>query len=236
MASARIWRRRARIGGGIALALALAAMLAWMAAINWQPDRSAFPVQGIEISAAQDPVDWFEVRKTHQIQFVYARASMGATGRDTRFAMHWAGLQQAEMRRGAIHVFSLCQLASDQAGNLVGALVSSGPPSPDALPVALDLAFQPDCAAHPEREVVLGEISRFIKGVEGATGKPVILRVTPEFEKRYRVSRAIPRTLWAVQNFFPPDYFDKPWTMWQASSYRRFSGISGTVNWNVMVK
>ena len=232
MASARLWRRRVRIGGGIALTLALVAMTAWLFAINWTPDRTAFPVQGIDISEAHEPVDWFEVRKTHQIQFVYVRASMGATGRDARFPMHWAGLQQAEMRRGAIHIFSLCQLAADQAGNLVGAI----PPSPDALPVALDLAFQPGCAAHPEREVVLGEISRFITGVEGATGKPVILRVSPEFERRYRVSRAIPRKLWSVAAFFPPAYFDKRWTMWQASSFRRFSGISGPVNWNVMVK
>jgi len=232
MASARIWRRRTRILGGVALALALAGLTAWLFAINWQPDRKAFPVQGVDISEANPPIDWFTVKATHEIQFVYVRASMGATGRDKLFPMHWAGLQQAGMRRGAIHIFSLCQLAADQAGNLVATV----PPSPDALPVALDLAFDPGCAAHPERGVVLSEISRFIKSVEGATGKRVILRVTPEFEARYHVSGAIPRKLWSVQAFFPPAYFDKPWTMWQASRVRRFSGIGGAVNWNVMVK
>jgi len=232
MASARIWRRRGRLTGGIALALALVALTAWLFAINWQPDRRAFPVQGVDISQANPPVDWFAVKQGHEVQFVYVRASMGATGRDTLFPMHWAGLEQAGIRRGAIHVFSLCQLAADQAGNLVATV----PPSPDQLPVALDLAFQPGCAAHPERDVVLSEISRFIKGVEGATAKPVILRVTPAFEARYHVSRAIPRKLWSVQAFFPPAYFDKRWTMWQASPFRRFSGISGPVNWNVMVK
>ncbi|MEZ0242455.1 MAG: glycoside hydrolase family 25 protein [Sphingomonas sp.] len=232
MASPRLWWRRARITGGIALALALVALTAWLYAINWAPDRRAFPVQGVDISEANPPVDWFAVRQTHQIQFVYVRASMGATGQDERFQMHWAGLHEAGMRRGAIHIFSLCQLAADQAGNLVATV----PPSHDALPVALDLAFDPECAAHPERNVVLSEISRFIKGVEGATGKPVILRVTPEFEARYHVSRAIPRKLWSVQPFFPPAYFDKPWRMWQASRVRRFAGIGGAVNWNVMVK
>ncbi|MCW3849338.1 GH25 family lysozyme [Sphingomonas sp. LB-2] len=232
MASARIWSRRIRITGGIALSLALVGLTAWLFAINWTPDRDAFPVQGIDISEANDPADWFAVKATHQIQFVYARASMGATGRDKRFPMHWSGLGQAGMRRGAIHVFSLCQLAADQAGNLVGAI----PPSPDQLPAALDLAFQPGCTAHPERSVVLSEIARFVRGVESATGKPVILRITPEFEARYHVSSAIPRKLWSVQSFFPPAYFDKRWTLWQASGFRRFSGISGAVNWNVMVK
>lgn len=232
MASPRLWWRRVRIGGGIALSLALVALTGWLIAINWQPDRGAFPVQGVDISEANPPVDWFAVKATGEIQFVYARASMGATGRDERFQMHWAGLFQAGIERGAIHVFSLCQLAADQAGNLVATV----PPSPDALPVALDLSFQPGCAAYPERAVVLSEIERFIKGVEGATAKPVILRISPEFEARYQISRAVPRKLWSVQQFFPPAYFDKPWTMWQASRVRRFAGIGGAVNWNVMVK
>ena len=110
---------------------------------------------------------------------------------------------------------------------------------PDAaftLPVALDLDFQPGCAARPERSVVISEIKRFVAGVEGHSRKPVILRVSPAFEARYRVSEAVPRKLWSIGAFFPPAYFDKPWTMWQASRVRRFTGIGGTVNWNVMVK
>lgn len=232
MASARLLWRRARILSGIALSLALVALTAWLFAINWTPDRNAFPVQGIDISEANPPVDWFAVKTTGEIQFVYARASMGATGRDERFPMHWSGLFQAGMRRGAIHVFSLCQLAADQAGNLVGAV----PDAAFALPVALDLDFQPGCAARPERNVVISEIKRFVAGVEGYTRKPVILRVSHAFETRYRVSEAVPRKLWSVSPFFPPAYFDKPWTMWQASRVRRFTGIGGTVNWNVMVK
>lgn len=232
MASARLLWRRTRILGGIALSLALVAMTAWLFAINWTPDRNAFPVQGIDISEANPPVDWFEVKKTGEIQFVYVRASMGATGRDERFPMHWSGLFQANIRRGAIHVFSLCQLAADQAGNLAAAV----PDAAFTLPVALDLDFQPGCAARPERSVVISEIKRFVAGVEGHSRKPVILRVSPAFEAHYRVSEAVPRKLWSVGPFFPPAYFDKPWTMWQASRVRRFTGIGGTVNWNVMVK
>src|SRR4051812_48612059 len=109
MALPRLWWRRARILSGIALALALIGLRGWLIAINWQPDRNAFPVQGIDISEANEPADWFAIRQTREIQFVYVRASMGATGRDARFQMHWSGLQQAQIRRGAIHVFSLCQ-------------------------------------------------------------------------------------------------------------------------------
>lgn len=232
MASARVLWRRARILGGIALTLALGGLCGWLFAINWTPDRRAFPVQGIDISEANPPADWFAVRKTGEVQFVYARASMGATGRDELFPMHWSGLFQAGIRRGPIHVFSLCQLAADQAGNLVGTI----PDATGILPVALDLDLQPDCAALPERSVVISEIKRFVAGVEGHTHKPVILRVSEKFEARYRVSESVPRKLWSVKPFFPAVYFDKPWTMWQASRFRRFTGIGGAVNWNVMVK
>jgi len=236
MASARVMWRRTRILGGIALALALLILTAWLLAINWAPDRKAFPIQGIDISEAQGGsgarIDWFQVRALNNIQFAYARATIGAKGRDRRFRRHWQGLYAAGIPRGAIHLFSLCQLAADQAANLIAFV----PHQTDQLPIALDLDFRPDCAARPERHVVLGEINRFIIGVEAAMHKRVILRITPEFEARYRVSSAIARRLWAVRAFFPPDYFDKPWTMWQASSFRRVAGISAAVNWNVMVK
>ncbi|MES2442268.1 MAG: GH25 family lysozyme [Pseudomonadota bacterium] len=232
MPPARILWRRTRIGAGFALALALIGFLAWLAAVNWRPDAKAFPLQGIDVSEAQGPIDWWTVKANSEVGFAYARATIGADRRDKSFGRNWRGLYAVAMPRGAIHSFSLCQLAADQAGNFVKTV----PRSDDQLPMALDLDFDPGCAARPERNVVLGEIGRFLAGVEAPAGKPAILRVSRAFEARYRVSQAIPRRLWSVQPFFPPDYFDKPWTMWQASGFRRIEGVPRAVNWDVMVK
>lgn len=232
MPPARILWRRTRIFAGIALALALIGFLAWLVAANWRPDARAFPKQGFDVSEAQGRIDWWAVKANPEVSFAYARATIGADRRDAAFAANWRGMFAVAMPRGAIHIFSLCQLAADQAGNFVRTV----PAEADELPPALDLDFNPACAARPERNVVLGEIRRFVVGVEGAMGKPVVLRVSHAFEAKYRISEAIPRPLWSVQALFPPDYFDKPWAMWQSSSFRRIEGVPRAVNWDVMVK
>lgn len=229
MAIRTLWRQT-RVFAGIVLALGLVALCGWLTAVNWRPAIKDFPVQGIDVTAAQGPINWWTV-KAAGVQFAYARATAGATQRDTRFGEYWRGMFEAGVPHGALHAFSLCQLAADQAGNLV----TTVPRAPDQLPLAVELDFTPDCAARPDRAVVLGEVERFLTAVETHMGKPAILKVSNRFEAYYRISAAIRRPLWSVQAFFPPAYFDKPWTMWQASSFRRIDGVAGPVNWDVRV-
>ena len=143
----RILLRRVRILGPIALILALLALLGWLCAVNWRTSLAHFPVQGIDVGAAQGPVDWFEVKAAPDISFAYVRATVGADRRDRRYVANWRGAFEAGVPQGAIHVFSLCQLAADQAGNFV----SQVPHLPGQLPMAIDLDFRPDCAARPDR-------------------------------------------------------------------------------------
>jgi lysozyme len=188
-------------------------------------------VQGVDVAEAQGPIDWWKV-KAVGIDFAYARATIGARGRDARFLETWRGLYRAGIPHGAIHAFSLCQLAADQASNFLRAV----PRHPDLLPPALELDFEPSCPARPTRAVVIGEIDHFLTMVEARTGQRALLKITRRFEDAYRVSASIRRPYWSVGAFFPPSYFDKPWTMWQASSFRRIDGASGAVNWDVMAK
>lgn len=227
----RVLARRFRVIAGIALALAVCALCAWLFAINWRPRPADFPVQGVDVSEAQGPIEWWTVKKSGA-QFAYLHATTGANQTDLRFPENWRGTFEAGIRRGALHIFSLCQLAADQAGNFVSIV----PRSDDQLPAAVDLDFQPDCNARPERDVVIGEIGRFITAIETHLGEHAVLRVSKNFEARYRISEAFPRLLWSRQAFFPPYYLSRPWTVWQASSFRRIEGISGPVNWSVMAR
>ena len=133
---------------------------------------------------------------------------------------------------GAIQVFSLCRLAADQAGNFV----TTVPPAPEQLAFALELDFDGRCAARPAREVVIGEIGRFLAAVEPHMGKRGILKISRRFDAAYQVSSAFQRPLWSMQSFFVPAYFDKPWTIWQASRFRRVEGVAKPVNWDVMAR
>lgn len=204
-------------------------MFAWRFAVNWAPPRTDYAVQGIDVSEASGEVDWATV-KANDVDFAYARATEGKAARDARFAQNWAGIEDAGLRRGAIHVFSLCNPADEQAGTFVATV----PRDPEALPAAIDLSFQESCPARPSREVVLTEIRRLASVIETHSGKPTILRIAPEFEAQYLVSGAIPRPLWSKGFLRAPDYFGRPWAMWQSSTIRRIEGIERPVNWNVV--
>lgn len=209
--------------------LAALAVFVFFFARNWAPSRDDYPVQGIDVSHRQGAIDWNRVR-ADGTDFAYIKASEGADLRDAHFAENWRGAEQAGVKRGAYHFFTLCRLARDQAENFI-ALV---PRDVDALPHALDLEFEGNCSARPARGVILAEIAMFIQMVEAHSEKPMVIYMTKEFEDEYRVSQAIDRSLWLRSLFFPPDYATHPWVMWQASNQRAVDGISGSVDWNVV--
>ena len=226
-------RRIGRIGrigwiGAVSIVLGLAVAVAWTLAWHWHPsDRYAF--QGVDVSEAQGTVDWWSVRHGGA-DFAYLRATYGAGGRDTRFAGNWADVDASGLRRGALHVYSMCQRAADQANNFN----TTVPRTPDALPAAVSVAFAADCPARPPRAVVLDEVRRYVAMVEAHTGKPVLLKVARDVDAAYRVTAGVRRPVWAVQAFFPPAYAARPWRMWQASDMRRIDGVAGPVHWNVV--
>ncbi len=223
--------KRVRLAGGILLIVGLLIICVWMAAISWRPSPAEYPLQGMDVTEDMEMIDWFGV-KDADVDFVYVRATIGADRRDALFARNWAGLYEADVRRGAIHVFSLCRLARDQAANFV----TTVPRVADALPAAVDLDFEADCPARPDRAVLLDELKTFISAIETHSGKPVLLKLSSAFEAQYEVSAAIRRGLWMSQSFFAPDYATRPWRMWQASRIRRVPGIARPVHWNVVAR
>ena len=228
MTKASAWKR-VRFWAILIVLIALGGAAAWLYALYWQPPRDRFPRQGIDVSAETGPVQWFAVKDAHP-DFVYVRATMGSDGRDAQFAANWAGLYQADLPRGAIHAYSLCRLAEDQAANFVQTV----PRTDDALPAAVSFDFDPQCTARPDREVLLGEISRFVTAVEAHTGAPVFLKVSPAFERQYELTSAVQRPLWCERLYFEPDYAARPCKIWQASTFRPMPGISGPFHWDAV--
>lgn len=224
----RTWGGRLRRAGMVAVGLLLAATAGWIGARAWRPsDRYDF--QGVDISEQQGAVEWSTV-KAGGADFAYLRATYGSNGRDGRFATNWSDLQASGMRRGALHVYSLCRPGAAQANNFI----TTVPRDSDALPPAVEIDFAPDCGVRPARDVVLDELRRFLTMVEAHSGKPALIKISRRFEAAYQVTGAIPRTIWAVQDFIPPDYTARPWRMWQANDMRRIDGINGPVRWDVV--
>ncbi|WP_448664901.1 GH25 family lysozyme [Sphingomonas sp. CJ20] len=214
-----------------ALAVLGVAVAGWVYARSWHPRPADFPVQGVDVTADDGPINWWEARKDG-VQFVYARATAGAGYRDPGFVEHWRGAAEAGLKRGAIHVYSLCQPAARQADNFVSTVARTE----DQLAPAIDLDFESDCAARPTRGTVVAEIDRLATAIETHLGKPAVLRISPAFESHYAISGTNSRPLWATRFFFRPAYLVRPWAMWQASGMRRIRGANRPINWDVMAR
>lgn len=209
-------------------AIGAAGVATWNWATGWHPSPAHYPLQGVDLGENPPAIEWGSVR-AGGADFAYIVATSGADRRDAAFEANWAALPQAGLRRGAVHLYSLCQPATAQA-DAFNTFVAA---STDALPAAVDVTYRADCAARPDKATLAASISRFVDRVEAHTGKPMLLRVSKAMERDYALTGSIARPVWAIANAFSPGYPARPWQMWRASDIRRIDGIEGPVNWDV---
>lgn len=204
---------RLRILGGLLLIAMIGGVWGWWHLRHWLPDRSAYPVQGVEIGVDDGPVSWESI-KAIGADFAYIDASASAFARDPRFVANFEAGRAAGMEVGAVHRYDPCQPAEKQAANFV----TTVPRDAGLLPPAVELDMQADnCPVRVSDAKVESELMTFLNQVETHTGKPVILKVTQRFESRYGVAGKLDRNLWLVRDRFPPDYGGRPWTLWTAN-------------------
>lgn len=202
----------------------------WWHLRHWTPERGLFPVQGVEIGSADQVVDWTAL-KAIGADFAYVDASASAFARDPSFAKHLEGARAAKLQVGAVHRYDPCQPAGPQAANFVTVV----PRDAKMLPPAVELdRLADDCPVRVSDQAVESELMTFLNQIETHTGKPAILKITRQFEKRYRVATAIDRNLWLVRDRFQPEYAGRPWTMWTANAALATEADDEPVRWVVV--
>ncbi|WP_058755398.1 GH25 family lysozyme [Sphingomonas endophytica] len=212
-------------------AFALAGVAGWRLAIRWTPPVERYPVQGVDVSENTGTIVW-PVLKGAGAQFGYAVATVGATTRDRNFQANWDAMGRVGMKRGALHIFSFCQSPRVQ-GDVFNTVV---PRDLRALPAAIAFAFDEGCTDRPARPALIAGVREMIERIEAHTGKPVILRISPQVEDDYQLTAALDRRWWAVGNFLKPGYGERAWSLWRASDVHRIDGVQGPVNWDVATK
>jgi lysozyme len=219
--------RRFALSLVVLLLLALAVI---SLAPRWTPSRAIYPMQGVDVSSHQGQIDWAKLH-AQGVGFAYIKASEGGDFRDKAFARNWNSAGRVGIRRGAYHFFTLCRPGADQAVNFLAVV----PPDADALPAAVDLEFLGNCST--AKRMTPAELRRelkvYLNFVEGRTGRPTLLYLTQEFDEAYQVSANFDRPLWLRRIVLEPKFGTRPWTLWQASNFRRMDGINGRVDWNV---
>lgn len=223
-------RANLRILGGLWLVGIIGGVWGWWYLHHWMPDRNDFPVQGVEVGSEDGEVNWKSIAAIGA-DFAYIDASASAFARDPLFSANLDAARSAKIQVGAVHRYDPCQPAEKQAANFVTVV----PRETDLLPPAVELdMLADDCPVKVSEAKVESELMVFLNQVETHTGKPVILKVTAEFEDRYRIAGKLDRNLWLVRGRFQPDYAGRPWTLWTANASLMNEIAQGGLRWVVV--
>ncbi|HKR91342.1 glycoside hydrolase family 25 protein [Novosphingobium sp.] len=218
-----------RLLAGMLLVVIIAGAWAWWHLHHWRPDRSAYPVQGVEIGADDGDVNWKSL-KAIGVDFAYVDASASAFARDPGFVTNFEAAKAAGLQVGAVHRYDPCQPAEKQAANFV----TTVPRDPALLPSAVELDMLADqCPVRVSDARVESELMTFLNQVETHTGKAVILKVTSRFQARYAIANKLDRNLWLVRDRLLPDYAGRPWALWTANTDLANEIVQGGLRWVV---
>lgn len=207
-------RTQLRLLAALLLVALIGGGFAWWHLHHWQPDRGAYPVQGVEVGNGDGAVE-FRAVKAIGADFAYLEASASAFARDPAFVGNLEEAKEAELQVGAVHRYDPCQPGDKQAANFVTVV----PRDPKLLPPAVELDMIGDeCPIKVSEAAMESELTTFLNQVETHTGKPALLKVSARFEDRYGIAARVDRNLWLAGDRFQPDYAGRPWTLWTANS------------------
>ena len=235
----RVHRLLFLLVGGSGLLVFAAGGLAWAVSTGLlqvnHPSRSDFPLQGLDVSNHQGPVDWATVRR-QGFSFVYVKATEGGDWSDGRYVEHTAGARAAGLRVGAYHYFTFCRDGAEQGRHAVD--VVRPQTRPGDLPLVVDLEFGGNCAHTPTVAELDQEFGAFDAVVRAAFGRPPVLYVTEDFRRRYvdgaaaRGSALAGHRLWIRNTLGRPSGGCERWAFWQYANGGRVDGVEGGVDLN----
>lgn len=226
--SPRARRRWPFVAAGVFSVAAVLLSASWFVWLpQWRPPLRDGERYGIDVSAHQGDIEWSRVAGDG-IEFAYIKATEGGDFVDTRFDQNWTGSHQTGIQRGAYHFFTLCTPGAVQASTFL----ATAAPDPAALAPAVDLELAGNCRRRPELRVVEAELGSFLRMVENAWGRPVVMYVGEDFAARYPVRSTLDRPLWHRRFLLRPA--GNAWAIWQLHGYARVAGISGRVDLNLM--
>jgi lysozyme len=132
------------------------------------------PLSGIDVSYAQNLIDWTQVA-TANLSFAFAKASEGITIADAQFVANWQGMQTAGLIRGAYHFFHPNDDPDAQANNFLAALAAANGNSPllatGDLPVAVDV----EVTGNASPAALCATLQTYLDIVQAATGRAPII-------------------------------------------------------------
>lgn len=187
-------------------------------------DRSRFPVAGIDISAHNGMMNLDAAAKSG-VEFVFIKASEGATFRDENFRINYTKARHAGLKTGAYHFFRFDVDGVRQAINFLAAVGYRH----------LDLGLAIDVERHGNPEGIPPDsISlRLTQMVDylNLMGHRVTFYSNRQGYFDYLHQSFPGSPLWICS--FQEDPINAEWTFWQYDHHGKVDGINGDVDLNV---
>lgn len=185
-----------------------------------------YSVHGIDVSHYQSRIDW-EAVSVMPIDFVFVKATEGASYTDSLFALNWAALKEKDIRRGAYHFFRPEAPPGEQARHFARTVqLESGD-----LPPVLDVEIT---GGVPKTELVQ-RLQVWLDIVETAYGIRPVIYSNLHFYNRYLAGHFTGYPLWIARynEREPILACGSNWEFWQYGRHGRLPGIKGHVDFNV---
>lgn len=186
-------------------------------------DDERYPVRGIDISRHNGEVD-FEKVKASGYDFVFIKASEGATHRDSLYSSNLEKSRRAGMKAGAYHFFRFDKEGVDQALNFLRAV---GPAHPE-----LGLAIDVESTGNPDnisKEDVKRRLSSMVEYMS-MLGVKVIIYTNLDGYYDYVQEVLAGYPLWICR--FKENPINAEWTFWQYDHRGKVDGVKGEVDLN----
>jgi len=190
------------------------------------------PIQGIDISKWQGPIDWASVRSAGT-QFAFIKATEGGDHVDDRFRANWDGAAAAGVPRGAYHFVFWCRSAEEQ----MAWFKRNVPNDPTALPPVLDVEWNGHSQTCPKKlpkAQALAMVTEMLEEMERYTGKRPIIYTDITFHKDVLEGELPDYPHWLRSTAAEPEqrFVNRKWMLWQFTSTGRVPGVQGDVDRN----
>lgn len=193
-----------------------------------------YAVHGIDVSHHNARIDWDQLKKAQggsvRIDFVYIKATEGATHADREFTRNWSEARRVAMRRGAYHFYNPRVLSTRQAEHFIKRVkLLRGD-----LPPVLDLEIE---AGKPP-EIILKGVANWLDLVEKHYGLRPVIYTNAHFYQKYIVGNFDEYPLWLAgySRARLDDLAESTNVLfWQHSEKGYVKGIRGFVDFNVFL-
>lgn len=234
MSFREIWNKKKKDIPMVLLFMVVSAMLvgasflAYHQFVSTPPyvSEERYPIRGIDVSHHNGMMN-LDAAAADGIDFIFIKASEGATMRDENFQINYEKAGHAGLKRGAYHFFRFDRDGIVQGRNLIGAIGDRH--------LELGVAIDVEKSGNPH-DIPIDSIKMHLTDMVDyliLKGYRVLFYTNRQGYEDYILENYPGFPLWICH--FSSTPFDADWQFWQYSHHGKVKGISTEVDMNVFV-